>query len=296
VVVGKDLMENDQITQDYAFISTSGVYKTPFTLIIAIQFLVGCFIIIFVNLWYWNSLYFYIFGEIIFPFPVLNNTFSKWIIILLFPLNIYGNIFLFAFSIIAFSSLIFKLLNSFCPPKEGVFERDSKEWKYMHRRFWTAYFPIWLARALPIPWADIFAYRFFGTKVGKNVVLYEGYVDPLFVEIGNFTMTSLNICIFSHLIYHDKVIIMKVKIGNACVVGPQTVISPGTIMHDGAILGANSYTWINQELESDLIHVGTPVSMKLPIQTLEESQMKVEKIQKDGGDEIMETKEEGDSK
>ena len=257
-------------------------------------FLMGSFIIIFVNLWYWNSLYFYIFGELIFPLPILNDVLSKWIIILLIPLNIYGNIFLFTFSIIAFSSVIYKVLNFLCPPKEGIFKRGSKEWKYMHRRFWTAYFPIWLARALPIPWADIFAYRFFGTKVGKNVVLYEGYVDPLFVEIGDFTMTSLNICIFSHLIYHNKVLIRKVRIGNACVVGPQTITSPGTVMHDGAILGANSYTWIGQELESDLIHVGIPVSIKLPIQTLEESQEKVEKIQK-GGEETKPTNKEGGS-
>jgi len=289
-------MENKRNSQQISYISTSGVYKTPFTLIMILQFLVGSFIIIFVNLWYWNSLYFYIFGEIIFPLPVLNNIISQWIIILLIPLNIYGNIFLFTFSIIAFSSLIYKILNYMSPPKEGTFDRGSKEWKYMHRRFWTAYFPIWLARALPIPWADIFAYRFFGTKVGKNVVLYEGYVDPLFVEIGDFTMTSLNICIFSHLIYHDKVLIRKVRIGSACVVGPQTVISPGTIMHDGAILGANSYTWINQELESDLIHVGTPVSMKLPIQTLEESQQKVEKIQKGGEEGDIEINTEGETK
>lgn len=276
-------MELSDNSQQFEYISTSGVYKTPFTLIMVLQFLVGSFIIIFANLWYWNSLYFYIFGEPIFPLAILNNELSKWIMILLIPLNIYGNIFLFAFSIIVFSSLIYRFLNYLSPPREGVFKKGSKEWKYMHKRFWTAYFPIWLARALPIPWADIFTYRFFGTKVGKNVVLYEGYVDPLFVEIGNFTMTSLNICIFSHLIYHDKVLIKRVKIGSACVVGPHTVTSPGTIIHDGAILGANSYTWVDQELESDLIHVGTPVSIKLPIQSLEESQKKVEKIGKEEG-------------
>jgi hypothetical protein len=286
-------MEDKNNKGEFSFISTSGVYKTPFSFIMVIQFLIGSFIIIVVNLWYWNSLYYYIFGEIILPLPLFNDIISKWIIIILIPLNIYGNIFLFVFSIIAFSSLVFKILNRLSPPKEGIFEHGSKEWKYMHRRFWTAYFPIWLARTLPIPWADIFAYRFFGTKVGKNVVLYEGYVDPLFVEIGDFTMTSLNICIFSHLIYHDKILIKKVRIGSACVVGPQTVTSPGTVMHDGAILGANSYTWVDQELESNLIHVGTPVSLKLPIQTLEESQHKVEKTQKEGVNADMASKEGG---
>jgi hypothetical protein len=261
--------EKESFNVDY--ISTSGVYKTPFTLIILLQFYFGIFIIILANLWYWNYLYFFLTGDLIFPMDVVEDEWIKWILIILLPLNIYGNVFLFAFSIILFSAGIFKLLNKFHPPREGVFEKGSKDWKYMHRRFWTAYFPIWLARALPLPWSDIFVYRFFGVRIGKNVVAYEGYIDPEFVEIGDFTMTSVNIGIFSHLIYHDKVIIKRVKIGNACIVGPQTITSPGTIMHDGAVLGANSYTSIGQELESDLIHVGTPVSMSFPIQTLEES-------------------------
>jgi len=206
---------------------------------------------------------------------------GAWYDWLLVPLNLYGNMFLFAFTIIIFSAGIFKLLNWIYPPREGVFEKGSKDWKYMHRRFWIAYFPIWLARSLPLPWVDIIFYRLFGIRVGKNVVLYEGYVDPEFVEIGDFTMTSLHICIFSHLIYQDKIVIQKVKIGKNCIVGPQSIISPGTIMRDGAVLGANSYTWIGQELEGDLIHVGTPVNKTFKIQSLEESQEKTEKVRKD---------------
>jgi carbonic anhydrase/acetyltransferase-like protein (isoleucine patch superfamily) len=91
-------------------------------------------------------------------------------------------------------------------------------------------------------------------------------------------MTSLNICIFSHLIYQDKLLIKRVKIGKACVVGPHTIISPGTTMEDFAVLGVNSYTEINQRLKGNLIHVGTPVSITLPIQSVEESQQKAAKV------------------
>jgi len=264
--------ENSQFKIEY--ISTSGVYKTPFTLIILLQLFVGGIVLVFINFWFINQLYFLLTGKEFFSLGLT----AEWYYWLLLPLNLYGNIFLFAFSIILFSAGINKILNKMYPPREGVFKRGSKEWKYTHRRFWNAYFPIWLARALPIPWSDIFAYRFFGVSIGKNVVAYEGYIDPEFIEIGDFTMTSLNICIFSHLIYHEQIIIKKVKIGKACVVGPQTIVSPGTVMQDGAVLGANSYTWVGQELESDLIHVGTPVSMTFPIQSLEESQEKVERI------------------
>ena len=254
-------------------ISTSGVYKTPFSLIILIQLFIGGLLLVIVNLWFINSLYYLLTGTEFYSFGLK----AEWYYWLLLPLNIYGNIFLFVFTIILFSGAIFRILNKISPPREGIFERGSKEWKYMHRRFWTAFFPVWLARALPLPWLDIIAYRFFGTRVGSSVVLYEGYVDPLFVEIGDFTMTSLNICIFSHLIYQDKLLIKKVKIGKACVVGPHTIITPGTIMEDFAVLGVNSYTAINQRLKGNLIHVGTPVSITLPIQSVEESQQKVVK-------------------
>jgi hypothetical protein len=256
------------------FLSTSGVYKTPFTLIIILQLFVGGIVIVLVNLWFMNSLYFLLTGNEFYPVGI-NPEWYYWFFL---PLNIYGNIFLFTFTIISFSAVVFRIINKLSPPTEGVFERGSRDWKYMHRRFWTAYFPVWLARALPLPWMDIVCYRFFGIKVGKNVVFYEGYVDPIFVEIGDFTMTSLNICIFSHLIYQDKVIIKKVKIGKACIVGPHTIIAPGTVMHEGAVLGVNSYTWLGQELEGDIIHVGTPANIKLPIQSVEESLKKAEKV------------------
>lgn len=255
-------------------ISTSGVYKTPFSLIIIVQLFIGGLILFLVNLWLINNLYYLLTGSQFYSFGLR----AEWYYWLLLPLNIYGNIFLFAFTIIIFSAGIFRLLNKLSPPREGAFERGSKDWKYMHRRFWTAFFPIWLARALPLPWLDIIAYRFFGTRVGRSVVLYEGYVDPEFVEIGDFTMTSLNICIFSHLLYQDKVLIKKVKVGKACVVGPHTIISPGTVMEDFAVLGVNSYTKINQNLKGNLIHVGTPVSITLPIQSVEESQQKAVKV------------------
>lgn len=280
-------MENkEDNTFKVEFLSTSGVYKTPFSLIILVQLFIGGIIIVAVNLWFVNHFYFLLTGSQFYPLEPKGMWF-EW---LLLPLSIYGNLFLFAFSITLFSAGIYKLLNRIQAPHEGVFERGSKEWKYTHRRFWTAYFPIWIMRALPFPWLDIVCYRVFGVRIGRNVVAYEGYIDPEFVEIGDHTMTSLHICIFSHLIYHDKIIIKNVKVGKNCVIGPQSIIFPGTIMYDGAILGANSYTNIGQELKGDLIHIGRPVNKEFSIQTVEESQMKTEKSKnltgnkREGGD------------
>ncbi len=258
------------------FISTSGVYKTPFSLIIILQLCVGVYVLILVNLWYLNSLYYLLTSEQFYPIEPK----GYWFYWLLLPLNIYANLFLFAFTIIGFSALLIKILNKLCPIKEGVFEVGSKDWKYTHRRFWTAYFPIWLSRALPLPWLDTIAYKMLGARIGPNIVMYEGYIDPFLVNIGKNTMTSLHVCIFSHLIYHDKVYVKEVMIGENCIIGPQTVISPGTFIEDGAVLGANSYTDVSQRLEKDLIHIGTPVDKTFSIQTIEESQEKYDKIRK----------------
>ncbi|TXT62512.1 MAG: Acetyltransferase [Promethearchaeota archaeon] len=261
--------ETDEMT-DLDYISTSGVYKTPFSLIILVQVFISSMIVILINLWFLNSLYFLLTGERFIPsWPG-----GEWWYWFLLPLNIYGNIFLFFALVMLVSAVIFRLLNWVYPVKEGIFEKGSKDWKYMHRRFWTAYFPIWCARAIPFPWSDIFVYRMFGVKIGKSVVAYEGYIDPELIEIGDNSMTSLNVGIFSHLIYHDKVVIKKVKISKNCIVGPHTITTPGTIIEEGAVLGANSYTEPDQVLEGNLIHIGTPATHALPITTVEESRKK----------------------
>ena len=103
-------MKSEILDNNEQFISTSGVYKTPFTLIILLQLYVGLLITIFANLWYWNNLYYYFTDQIIFPFPVNDSLMERIFIICLIPLNIYGCIFLFVFSIILFSVVIFKIL------------------------------------------------------------------------------------------------------------------------------------------------------------------------------------------
>jgi len=257
-------------------ISTSGVYKTPFSLIIVLEILFSNTVLILINLWFLNSLYFTLTGQNFIPsWPG-----GEWWYWLLVPLSVYGNIFLFFAITMVFSAIIFKILNYLHPTREGIFQKDSKDWKYMHRRFWTAYFPIWLARAIPFPWSDIFVYRFFGVHIGKSVVTYEGYIDPELIEIGDNSMTSLNVSIFSHLIYHDKIIIKKINIGKNCIVGPHSIVTPGTIIKEGAVLGANSYTEVDQILKGDLIHIGTPATHSLPISSVEESRLKAERTKK----------------
>lgn len=255
-----------QLNKNVDFISTSGVYKTPFTFIVLVEIILSGLIFILANLPFLNAIYYLITGTNLFPFGLEGDMwFWLWFLV---PPWIYLNLFFFFGLIFLISGGIFNLLVKLHPPREGTFQRGSKDWKYFHRRFWSAYFPIWMARAIPFPWADIFVYRLFGVKIGKNVVTYEGYIDPELISIGDHSMTSLNICIFSHLLYHDKLVIGKVKIGKNCIVGPHSVVSPGTIIKDGAVLGAESFTRLGQVLEGNLIHIGRPADKSFPIPTV----------------------------
>lgn len=244
-------------------ISTSGVFKDKASLFLLFEFIIGIFIVIFSSLWLIDYL--------------IKGIWLFWFLV---PLSIYGCLFLFTFSISLIAFLLLRIVNSIYTPQEGIFERDSKDWKFWRYRYWITFLPLWSVRALPLPWMDIVVYRMFGVKIGRNVGIYDGWVDPEFVSIGDHTMTSLNTMIHSHLIYNNKLFIKSVIIGKNCIVGPQSVISPGTIMKKEAILGANSVTLIDQVLESGLIYIGIPALKSFPITSLEEAEEKLVKLGK----------------
>ena len=102
-------MDNSQFKIEY--ISTSGVYKIPFTLVILLQLFFGGMILVVINFWFVNQLYFLLTGNQFFSLGIT----GEWYYWLLLPLNLYGNVFLFAFSIILFSAGINKILNKVYP-------------------------------------------------------------------------------------------------------------------------------------------------------------------------------------
>ncbi len=261
-------------------VSTSGVLKDKASIFVFIEFFFAALILIFLNLWFIQYL--------------ISGVWYIWLVV---PLSIYGCLYLFTFSVAFISFFLIKIVNRIFPPREGEFERNSKDWKFWRYRYWITLLPLWCVRALPLPWMDIAIYRLFGVKLGRNVCIYDGWVDSEFISIGDHTMTSLNTMIHSHLIYNDKLIIRKVEIGKNCIIGPQTVISPGTIIEEEAILGANSVTLVGQVLEGGKIHIGIPVSKSFPISSIEESEEKLlrlgkEKYVKKKGDTSKEVKKE----
>lgn len=193
---------------------------------------------------------------------------NPWFLLLL-PLNILGNIMLYALIVACVGWIILQLLRAIEPPKEGMFPIDGREFRYYCRRFMVCYYSAYLFRSLPIPWADMVAFRMFGVKVGKNVVLYDAWVDPELIEIGDFVMLSLNAALISHCVYQNHFYVKKVVVSKNCIVGTQSVVAPGTFMEEGAILGGDASTIVNQRLEGYMTHVGNPAWKKLPIKVVE---------------------------
>lgn len=241
-------------------VTSSNVIVDKNTWIMIAQFVWGLFITILASLWYYKRL----------------ATYQYWYDIFLLPLNIYGNIWLFTFSVAVFAWAAMKILLKIHPIKEGIFDlgtaEGQEEYKFYRLRFWFAYFALWLARAVPLPWSDFIVWRMMGSKMGKNVCLYDSWMDIELIDIGDFVMTSINTSILSHAIYDNKFIQMKTVVKKNAITGAQSIIAPGTVVEEGAVLGAAASTYVGQRLEGNLIHVGTPVSKHFPISNDAETQ------------------------
>ncbi len=202
--------------------------------------------------------------------PYYSLMVNHWWMLILLPLSIYGLFWQFMGLTALFSTIIYKILVKIEPPKEGEFSLKSREFKQYCTRFWVCYYLLYFARAMPLPWVDMFVFPIFGSKIGPNVVLYDSWIDPEFIEIGGSCMISLNTQLFSHCIYRDMFIVKKVVIEKNSIVGADAIVAPGTFIEEGAILGANCSTHIDQRLSSYTIHVGSPANVSLPIKFKEE--------------------------
>lgn len=238
-------------------VTTSNIYTGTSSLIILFQFIFGILIVTAVNS------------------PLMIQIIQKnaWYLLLLMPFGIYGNLWLFTFSIVVLTRIIITILKWIHPPQQGIFTLDSNEFKFYKRRYWASYFAMWLARALPLPWVDYIVYKMLGNKVGSYVCLYDSWVDIEMIEFGKNVMTSMNSVIMSHAIYQGKFIQLRTVLKDNSIVGAQAVVAPGTVLEEEGILGAGCSSYIGQRLQGGVIHLGNPatkVMKQKPISELEE--------------------------
>jgi len=254
----------DDLIRNKIPVTTSNIYTDKNSLIILFQFMFGVLVVFAVN--------YPIMKPII--AAIQNNDINGWILLAFMPFGIYGNLWLFTFSIAALTWIIIKILKWIHPIQQGVFPLDSEEFRFYKRRYWASYFALWLARALPLPWVDYVVYSMLGNKVGSYVCLYDSVIDIELIEFGKSVMTSMNSTIMSHAIFQDKFIQLRTVLKDNSIVGAEAVVAPGTVLGEEGILGAGCSSHIGQHLEGGVIHLGNPATKIISQKPLPKSKSK----------------------
>lgn len=214
------------------------------------------------NIWGFLILYLSALPVIYLLARYINNSYetNQVYFYLAFPFQILFYYLIFFISSLIWGWVFLKIVNLFHRPYEGVFKRDIKDKNY---RYWVIRanikrIPLWVAHNCPFPWLDILAFKAFGCKVPMSTALFDAWVDTEFLEIGKNTTIGQGCVIITSMMTSEHLIIKRVRIGNRCLVGSQTVVMPGTIINDDCIVGAMSITNMDQNLESGWLYFGRP--------------------------------------
>jgi len=151
--------DTEKLLQEKIPLTTSNIYTDKNSLIILVQFIFGILVVTAVN-WY--------------PTQIIVQE-KAWYLLLFMPFGMYGNLWLFVFSIAGLTWIILKIMKKINPVQQGIFSLDSDEFRHYKQRYWASYFALWLARALPLPWVDYIVYSMLGNKVGSYVCLYDSW-------------------------------------------------------------------------------------------------------------------------
>tara|TARA_Y100001970_G_scaffold268762_1_gene360397 strand:+ start:525 stop:1238 length:714 start_codon:yes stop_codon:yes gene_type:complete len=187
-------------------------------------------------------------------------------------LNIYS-IFLKAFCLgITFSlcffifgiSLIFivGLIMRFSPikPKPGVYSIgsiNSIKWglcgaflKLVNLAFLDFITPTFL---------NIIYFKLIGAKIGKNVQINSTSInDPWLLEIGDNSIIGGSASINCHTVEGGKLILDRVKIGDKCTIGAQSLIWPGCEIGNRSVLATKSVLKKRTKIGEKQIWKGNP--------------------------------------
>ena len=192
------------------------------------------------------------------------NLFSYWIdpiiIVCFLPISLVIYYLNFICFLLLFGKLILILVNLIHQPKEGIFQRSSKDKDflfYLLRKNLKS-FVLRIFNYFPLPWVKILALKLFNIKIPYNTGVLDSFIDSDFIEIGNNTILGEGSIIMSSMVLGDFLLMKKVILKEGCTIGAFSVIAPGTIVEEGVILGMGSFTKINQRLEKGFIHFGRP--------------------------------------
>ncbi|MGV9172412.1 MAG: DapH/DapD/GlmU-related protein [Promethearchaeia archaeon] len=180
-----------------------------------------------------------------------------WIFLPILTLILY---FSAIFSSLLAAKLLLIIVNQFHKPRAGLFLRHPSDRDY---RYWTIRntikrLPIWLSHKFPFPFLDNVCLKVFGVKTTFSNSLFEGWVDTEFIEFGENVVVGQASIVQSAVIIGNFFIIRKTIIEDNVRIGAHSVVMPGTHIGKNCILGSESFTTVEQELEEDWIYLGTP--------------------------------------
>ncbi len=184
---------------------------------------------------------------------------QTWWLVFLLPVEILGLAYVFILTSLFIVKIAVSILEKRYPVVEGTFKRDGKELRGYQARTYFKQFAVWLTRNSTFPWVDKIAYTMLGVHVGKTVVLHEAWVDTELVTIGDYCMVGMNSTVMSHCLYHDTYVARRTVIGEQTVIGAYSVLAPGTDVGHSCVIGANSSTLLNGQIESNFLYAGNPV-------------------------------------
>ncbi len=161
---------------------------------------------------------------------------------------------------IVFARFLLIMVNIFHKPRTGIFLRhpSDRDYRYWSIRNTIKRWPIWLSHKFPFPFLDNICFKMFGVKTTFSNSLFEGWIDTEFIDIGKKVVIGQASIIQSAIIMGNFLIIKKTIIDDHVKVGAHCVVMPGTHIGEKSILGAGSFTTVDQKLESGWIYIGTP--------------------------------------
>jgi len=211
---------------------------------------------------------FFVYSLILIP-PV----FLFFYVIRFFDFSNFLYIFFFCFFLV-FELLFFIICQTLIPGfflkifrfkvKEGEFDINMRKknndlLKIVIRPFFYL-IPLTLLNVFKLIHFRVFLHRCAGAKIGKNCFIPDTSIlyEPCLIEIGDNTIIGADCKISAHVIEKNKMIISKVKIGNNCLIGGETIVLPGAIIEDNVTIGVKSLVTKNQVLEKGKTYVGVP--------------------------------------
>ena len=190
----------------------------------------------------------------------------KIILISLCPVILFLSYFIFIFGCMVLSKLFLILINLIHKPKEGIFiaKKGEGDYDFWILRTQVKKLVVWLINNSPLPWINIWSFKWFGVKVAFSDSLTDAWCDVEFIKFGKKILIGQGAVVMSSMILGNYLIIKKIVIEDYAVIGGHSTISPGTVVGKDTVLGALGITSFNQILEKGWIYLGFPaIKLKL---------------------------------